>query len=273
MQQQLREMYGRYTGQTVADAIGVTLRQVYQKAHALRLRKEPGPRSKRRPGESTQRAKWTPDMLQYLTQHYPDDLTADVAKVLGLRVQQVHRKAAAMLLRKSDAFMASESSGRGNVAKSLGGRFTAGFEPWNKGLHYEAGGRSPQTRFRPGNKPHTTLPVGSYRITQGKGYPTLEVKTSEDPGPNHKRWTPVHRLVWEQANGPVPAGHIVIFKTPELRTTVLEEITLDRLMLVSRAENANRNHWRTRHPELGNLFQLKGAITRQVNKIIQGATP
>ena len=115
--------------------------------------------------------------------------------------------------------------------------------------------------------------MGSYRTVNSKGYLQLEVKTSDDTGPNHKRWTPVHRLVWEQANGPVPKGHIVIFKTPALRTAVLEEITLDRLLLVSRAEHAQRNHWRTRHPELGNLFALKGAIKRQVNKIIKGSTP
>lgn len=80
----------------------------------------------------------------------------------------------------------------------------------------------------------------------------------------------MHRLVWEAANGPVPAGHIVVFK-PGMRTVVLEEITLDRVELITRAENARRNHPRSRDPELGRLVQLKGAITRQVNRIAREA--
>jgi hypothetical protein len=33
------------------------------------------------------------------------------------------------------------------------------------------------------------------------------------------------------------------------------------------AENAQRNHPRSRNPEVRSLYQLKGAITRQVNRI------
>lgn len=87
------------------------------------------------------------------------------------------------------------------------------------------------------------------------------------PGPNHKRWIPVSRLVWEEHHGPVPDGHIVIFKEPRLATTVLEEITVDKLMCISRAENARRNHPSRSNPELAKIIQLKGAITRQVNRI------
>ena len=52
-----------------------------------------------------------------------------------------------------------------------------------------------------------------------------------------------------------------------MRTNVLEEITVDRLECISMAENAQRNHPRSRNPELARLVQLKGAITRQVNRI------
>jgi len=50
-------------------------------------------------------------------------------------------------------------------------------------------------------------------------------------------------------------------------TNVLEEITLDRLELISRAEHARRNNPMSRDPEYARLVQLKGAITRQVNRI------
>ena len=111
------------------------------------------------------------------------------------------------------------------------------------------------------------MPVGSYRVVTNKtGAMHLEQKTSEAKGANHMRWTPVSRLVWMAANGPVPAGSVVVFK-PGMRTLVLEEITLDRVECITRKENAARNHPNRSNPEMAKLIQLKGAITRQVNRI------
>jgi hypothetical protein len=81
-----------------------------------------------------------------------------------------------------------------------------------------------------------------------------------------RRWKAVHRLVWEAANGPIPAGHIVVFK-PGTKTVAEAEITADKLECITRTENLRRNHPRNKSPELGRLVQLKGAITRQVNRI------
>jgi HNH endonuclease len=76
----------------------------------------------------------------------------------------------------------------------------------------------------------------------------------------------VHRLVWEAANGPIPSGYVVCF-LPGRKTADLELITIDAIELISRAELARRNHPRSKDPELAQLVQLKGAITRQVNRI------
>ena len=72
--------------------------------------------------------------------------------------------------------------------------------------------------------------------------------------------------MWQAACGPIAPGSIVIFK-PGQRTAVLANITADRLEMITRAEHARRNHPRSVSPELGRLVQLKGAITRQVNRI------
>jgi hypothetical protein len=45
------------------------------------------------------------------------------------------------------------------------------------------------------------------------------------------------------------------------------DITADKLECISRAQHAHRNHPRNKSPELAKLAQLKGAITRQVNRI------
>ena len=146
-------------------------------------------------------------------------------------------------------------------------QFKKGITPWNKGTSYNAGGRSLDTRFRAGNLPHTWRPVGSYRITGAKDAPKLlEQKVSEAAGPARLRWVPVSRLVWEAAHGPVPEGKFIVFK-PGMKTLVAEEITLDRLHCVDRAEHLRRNLPGRTNPDLARLYQLKGAISRQVNRI------
>ena len=76
----------------------------------------------------------------------------------------------------------------------------------------------------------------------------------------------MHRLVWEAACGAVPDGHIVVFR-PGRKTTDPDKITLDALELLTRAENMRRNSVHSKYPpEVARLVQLRGALTRQINR-------
>ncbi len=226
--------------------------------------------------------RWTDAEVLLLRQLYPDVPAADVAALLGLPVGPVYQAAARHGLKKSAAFYASDKSARIRHANQnpnmIASRFQPGIVPWNKGTKgLQLGGV--QTQFKPGSKPRNWLPVGSYRIT-ADGY--LERKINDLPGNNSVRWHSVSRLVWAAVNGPVPKGHVIAFR-PGCKTTKLEDITIDRLECISRGERARRNHPRSRSPELGRLVQLRGAITRQINKLsgktttttqeTKGATP
>jgi hypothetical protein len=153
----------------------------------------------------------------------------------------------------------------------IASRIRPGSVPWNKGTHFVAGGRSAETRFKPGRPAHESrnyVPIGSLRVSND-GY--LERKVTDDPGIYPaRRWVPVARLVWEAANGPIPAGHIVVYRQG-MKTAIEADVTVERLECISRAENARRNHPASRDPELARLVQLKGAITRQVNRITREA--
>ena len=215
------------------------------------------------------RHSWTEDELATLRRLYPDQRTSDIAALLGIELQLVYACASRLGLRKSAAFAASDKSGRilkgGKLSQKT--QFVPGQKPWNAGTHYVAGGRSAETRFQPGRaamEARNYLPIGTERISHD-GY--LERKVTDDPSlMPARRWTAVHRLVWEAAHGPVPAGHVVAFK-PGQFTNVAELLTLDRLECRSRAEHARHNSMWRRDPELMKLYQLKGAITRQVNRI------
>lgn len=214
------------------------------------------------------RHRWTCDQLDRLRREFAQARTDDLALALGLRYSQVAQKAAALGLKKSPAYLQSPAAHRLDGVKGMGTRFAPGATPWNKGTHFEAGGRSAETRFKPGNVTHTWKPLGTLRVN-ADGY--LERKLG-DTGYPPRDWRGVHRVVWEAVHGPVPSKHVVCFR-PGRRSSVEASITIDALELVSRAELMRRNSVHTVYPPaIARVVQLRGALTRQINKRAKDAT-
>ena len=212
---------------------------------------------------SAPRRPWSELERELMRRNYADSLTADIARALGRPIENVYACAGRMGLRKSDAFAASDKSGRLFKGGKLGQatQFQPGLVPWNKGGHYVAGGRSVETRFAKGHKPHTWKPIGSMRIN-ADGY--LDRKVNDRPGAAYMRWHAVHRLVWEAAHGPVPQGFVVVFK-PGRHSTVEADITLDAIELVSRRELMARNTVHNLPKPIADLVLLRGALNRTIN--------
>lgn len=224
----------------------------------------------------TNRTQWTPALIDALRALYPDQTAANVSHALGMSAGAIYQKAYALGLRKSEAFKTSAQSGR--IARGrtdprmVATQIKPGATPWNKGLPGSTGlhPNSRSTQFRKGEMQgaaqHNYVPIGTLRLTKD-GY--LERKVTDDTSIYPaRRWIALHRLVWEAARGPIPPGHIVVFRIGQ-KTVIEAELTIDRLECISRGEHAKRNHPRSKSPELGRLIQLKGAITRQVNRRIK----
>lgn len=217
-------------------------------------------------GIAQPRVAWTDELTRRLADAYPNAPTAAVAAELGIRVGQVNAKAHALGLKKSREYLASEASGRMMVGRKPNATtFKKGHATWNKGLNYAAGGRSVETQFKPGQRTGRAAvlwrPVGHERISKNG---TLQRKVT-DTGNTPRDYRSVHSIVWEEANGPVPAGHVVVFR-PGTATAIASEITPDKLELVSRSELMRRNSRHNRYPpELNKLMQLKGALNRKIN--------
>lgn len=215
-----------------------------------------------------QRATWTDDMIQALRERYPREITRALAEDLGLTCAQVYQQAARLGIKKSEAFHASPASGRLGHGKGKSCRFQKGHTPANKGLRRPgwAPGRMAETQFKKGEMrgatQHNYVPIGTLRISKD-GY--LERKVTDDHPVPARRWVAVHRLVWIDANGPVPDGHIVRFKAG-MKTSELEEVTLDKLECISKADNMKRNTLHRYPKEIAKLIQLRGALTRQIHK-------
>lgn len=215
------------------------------------------------------RRHWTTAELAQLQAQYPHQVTRDIAAQMGIEQHLVYAQANRMGLRKSDAFAASDKSGRilkgGRLSQMT--QFVPGQKPWNKGTHYVPGGRSAETRFKPGRKPEESLnyvPIGTLRISADGA---LERKVTDDPALYPaRRWVPVARLAWEAAHGPIPPGHVIAFK-PGRKSVEVACITPDALECLSRRELVRRNSIWSNGKDLGKLYQLKGAIARQANRI------
>jgi len=207
--------------------------------------------------------RWTPELDAILIHCYPCSSANALAKALHTTNSAVYQRANKLGLSKSEWFKNSILASRllRDDNPGIAFRFQKGLTPWNKGLKgLQIGGEA--TQFKKGDMPHNTLDVGSYRITKDG---TLQRKISNDKGSNSKRWRGVHELVWIEVNGPVPPKHICVFK-PGMRTDRLEEITIDRVECISLAENMQRNSYHQYPKEIARVIQLKGAVTRQINR-------
>jgi len=213
---------------------------------------------------------WLEWEKEFLRLNYADNRTDVLAEVLGRPVHKVHAAAQRMGLKKSDAWLSGEDAGRLRHGGEVGAmtRFQKGHTTWSKGTKGLAG-QHPNSRanqFKPGRlaqEAHNYLPIGSHRI-RADGY--LERKVTDDPSLYPaRRWVSVHRLVWEEAHGPIPEGHVVCFR-PGRRTTELERITLDALELITNAELGRRNSIHRLPPELADLARLRGRLTRAINE-------
>ena len=213
-------------------------------------------------GRAGQVRPWLLWEIEFLRLHYADSLTSDLAEAIGRPVDRVLAKANYLGLRKfreTIAALARERTQRpGHGIHAY--RLQAGHVPWNKGRKGMPA-LSPQTVFKKGHRPSKWVPVGTFRVSPDG---ILEQKYSDNPGPPGARWRRYALLLWEAEHGPLPTGHIVVFK-PGMRTLDPAQITLDKLECISRAENIRRNRIHNLPPEFAEVARLKAALTKAIN--------
>jgi len=216
--------------------------------------------------------KWSLSELAVLHAQYENGLTTEIARLTGRTVRQVQHKAREEGLRKSHEAKA-ELARIAAQALAHGGkktRFQPGQKPWNAGQPFDAGGRSADTRFRPGclngAAARKFMPIGSERIADG-GYLQRKVSCT---GVKSTDWVPVHHLVWLAAGREIPPGYQIGFKDGNKAPP----FNLDNLELVSKSERMRRNAYQLRYPgDIAKLIQLRGALRRQIKRISEQAKP
>ena len=225
-----------------------------------------------------QKSPFSPEDDEAIRINFPHFPTYLVAYVIGRTPSSVSQRAARLGLEKASDFWTKPIAKLwvgGEHPNAVASRFKPGQVPRNKGVRRPgwAPGRMASTQFKKGRRPEESRnyqPVGTVRITRDG---IAERKVSDDTNVYPaKRWVAVHRLVWEAAHGPVPAGHLVRFKEG-MRTAEVALITLDRIEMISMAENMARNTIHNYPEEIVQAVRLRAVLKRTINRRARSAQP
>ena len=197
----LRELYPFAMTRDIAPRFGRSPHAVKSRALVLGLVK------------AAKRKVWTAADAWMLRAFYPHIGNEILARRLGCTVAALYRRAHQLGLHKSQIFLDSPDSGRTRPGDTRGAayRFQKGHVSQNKGLRRPGyfRGRMRETQFRKGQSPHNEMPLWSFRFNS-MGY--LMLKTGKPAPKPNDGWEWVHKLIWEQANGPIPAGSRIWWK-------------------------------------------------------------
>lgn len=197
--------------------------------------------------------KFTEQEITIIKERYSTTLTRELAEQLGRSTYSVNYWAYKLGLKKTAEYLKSRSHDK-FIQQSMPHRFVKGQVPWNKGLSYHVPNN--RTRFRKGNKPHQTKYDGCISIRHDKDLAYKYIRISES------KWVPLHQKIWTDANGPIPSGHMVVFKD----RTLPDREKLENLELISTMENMKRN---TKHNYPKELQEVIAAHN-QLKKILNG---
>lgn len=202
---------------------------------------------------------------EYISIHFPDNPTADIAKHIGCSYCTVAAYASKNGLKKDPLFM--QRIGREQMMKlDHGGRkhqFPKKHIPMNKGLKMseymseEAIARTAATRFQKGHVPHNSKNFGKpfLYLNKKKGESTWLILVDGTRVSYLKHLCRQHGIDME--------GKVARLK-PGFDKSKLP--TMDDVDIISFRENMQMNTLHRFPKEISKLIQLKGALNRQIRK-------
>jgi hypothetical protein len=191
----------------------------------------------------------------HIRQRYPNEPTELIARDLNISVSKVYNRAWAMGIKKNKDYVNPGWNNLIEFGKST--RFLKGNTPHNKGVAmpphvYE---KVKDTMFKKGQKPHNTKPVGTinFRMDKdGRNYAYIKIADCN--------WKLMHRVVWEQHNGPIPRGNIVRFKDGNTMNW-----DINNLEMISQHNNMELNTIQRFPEDVQELMKLISKLKRKLN--------
>ena len=170
---------------------------------------------------TSEQAAWLRDQYRHISRA---ELTASLNERFGLS------------LRVSQVVAYCKNHG---ITSGRSGCFEKGLRPWNKGTKGIMPGS--HTSFGKGHVPANLRDIGEERLDSRDGYLIVKTAAINPHTGFFGWWRHKHVVVWEEAHGPVPEGHVVTFINGDIL-----DVRLENLEMISRAEHVRRNKLRLR---------------------------
>jgi len=193
----------------------------------------------------------------HIRERYPNEPADLIARDLNITVSKVYNIAHRLGVKKSAEFLKSMAFNSKLSEKGKAHQYKKGLVPHNKGLKMpdELYNKVKRTMFKKGNKPHNTQPDGTIRINSKnneKPYQYIKIADSD--------WRLLHRVIWEQHNGPIPDKHMIRFIDGNTMNCELSN-----LECVSMKKNMTDNTIQRYPEELQELMKLNAKLNRKIN--------
>jgi len=200
---------------------------------------------------------WNEAQIALLHQHYPTSRAEDLKKIIGKSIKSIYAKANVLGIKKDPAYK-SDMIRWADKNRSV---FQKGNIPFNKGKKWSEY-MSPEgreilkaTQFKKGNINHKNTFDGNVTIRRdSKGYYYKQIRLSKSV------WQKYHQYIWEQVNGKIPDGMLVVFKDKDTMNCNIEN-----LELISRKENMERNTIHRYPKELITTIKLLANVKSKFN--------
>lgn len=196
------------------------------------------------------KARLTHIQVLQVVERYPDEKAGNIAADFNINVELVYNIAKRYGVKKSESFRCSEHSGRimKGQRKSVSTEFKPGHIPCfisKKKLQQN------KNLWQKGHKPHNTGENGEIRFRHNPGFFFIKI--------NDNNWEFLHRHIWKQHHGPIPAGFNVIFTDGNHKNC-----TIENLECISNEELALRNTIHRYPKEVVELIRLKQRINKYI---------
>lgn len=193
----------------------------------------------------------------HIRERYPHEPADLIALDLNITISKVYNIAHRLGVKKSAEFLKSMAINSNLSEKGKAHQYKKGLVPHNKGLKMpdELYNKVKRTMFKKGNKPHNTQPDGTIRLqTKNNEKPYQYIKIADSD------WRLLHRVIWEQHNGPIPPKHMIRFIDGNTMNCELSN-----LECVSMKKNMTDNTIQRYPEELKELMKLTAKLNRKIN--------
>jgi Mor family transcriptional regulator len=204
----------------------------------------------------------TTSLINEVLKRYPNENTKVIASDFNITVQAIYRIVARFNVKKSQEYLDNwELSGRGRMIEcGKAYRFKKGHVSWNKDkspkdyMPAESYDKIKPTQFKKGGLPANTKHDGAIVLRHdksGQSYYYIRIAKA--------KWALLHAKIYQDAHGPIPKNHIIVFKD---RNSL--NVTLDNLECITRQENMLRNSFHRLTPEIKQTIKVLTKLKKTI---------